>query len=422
MFLGCIADDLTGATDLALMLTSEGLRTVLATVVPPADTDVAHVDAIVIALKSRSIPADAAVAASIDAARGLRALGAERFFFKYCSTFDSTDAGNIGPVAEALLEFVGGGVTIACPAFPRMGRTVYMGHLFVNDALLNESGMKDHPLNPMRDSDLRRVLARQTATTIGSVLFDDVNAGVERISAALVREGKANRQICIIDAITDQNLRDIGTATAELPLITGGSGIAIGLPAAYASLGLVGVLSTPPSMLAAPAGREAILSGSCSQATCQQIEIAESAGIPVFKINVSQLPDGGETLSAICQWAEQQPRTAPILVYSSANSNAVAEIQARVGREAASRMVEELLAATAVGLRERGFSRFIIAGGETSGAVIEALGATTLCIGPEIDPGVPWTRATVGPSVALALKSGNFGSPDFFLKAWKLLS
>jgi uncharacterized protein YgbK (DUF1537 family) len=421
MLLGCIADDLTGATDLSLMLTQEGLRTVQSTGIPSPELDLTSADALVIALKSRSIPAGSAVAMSLEAARRLRALGAQRFLFKYCSTFDSTDAGNIGPVSEALLDFVGGGQTIACPAFPRAGRTIYSGHLFVNGVLLSESPMKDHPLNPMRDSDLRRVLGRQTSLPVGLIAFADVDAGPERIKAALAREAQAGKSISIVDAVTDRHLRDIGAALAHLPLITGGSGIAMGLPAAYLASGLLSSLTPPPTMMTAPSGREAILAGSCSAATRQQVAVALQAGLPGFQIDPRHLADGSQTAADVLDWVDKQSGDRPILVYSSADPEVVRQTQERLGRDAAGAMVEDVIAAVARDLQQRGFARLLVAGGETSGAVVHALNAQALSIGPEIDPGVPWTRTLSGHDMALALKSGNFGTPDFFLKAWKQL-
>ena len=421
MLIGCIADDLTGATDLALTLVKEGLRTVQSTGIPAAGLDLTGVDALVIALKSRSIPAPEAVAQSLAAARCLQDLGARRLLFKYCSTFDSTDEGNIGPVTEALLGLVGG-QTIACPAFPRAGRTIYAGQLFVNGVPLAESPMKDHPLNPMRDSDLRRVLGRQTSLAVGLVGFVDVEAGPEGIRAALARESEAGRSIAIVDALTDRHLRAIGAAVAHLPLITGGSGVAMGLPAAYLAAGLLEELTPPPRMMAAPAGRAAILAGSCSAATRQQIESARAAGLPTFQLDAGRLAEGRQSVDDVLGWADSQPAGRPILVFSSADPEIVRETQDRLGREAAGAMIEAVLAGTARGLRQRGFTRLLVAGGETSGAVVHALGVQSLAIGPEIDPGVPWTRTLDGPDMALALKSGNFGTPDFFLKAWARLS
>ena len=420
MLLGCIADDLTGATDLALTLTREGLRTVQSTGVPSPSLDHRGADALVIALKSRSIPAEGAVELSLRAAHALRAFGARRLLFKYCSTFDSTDAGNIGPVTDALLELVGGD-TIACPAFPRAGRTVYAGQLFVNGVPLSESPMKDHPLNPMHDSDLRRVLGRQSKRAVGLIAFADVEAGPEAIKAALAREANEGRTVAVVDALTDRHLRDIGAALADLPLITGGSGIAMGLPAAYLAAGLVGGLTPPSRVMAAPAGRAAILAGSCSDATRQQVATALTEGVPAFQLDAAALADGRQSAEDALRWVDQQSGEGPILIYSSADPAVVRTTQARLGREAAGSMVEDVIAATALGLRRRGFSRFLVAGGETSGAVVQALGAQALSIGPEIDPGVPWTRTLDGPDMALARKSGNFGAADIFLKAWSQL-
>src|SRR4051812_30414987 len=202
MRLGCVADDLTGATDLALMLAREGLKTIQTIGIPDASVDLSGADAVVVALKSRTIPAKDAVALSLSAAESLKSAGAHHLFFKYCSTFDSTDAGNIGPVAEALLAFTKSNFTLACPAFPANGRTVYQGNLFVNNVPLHESSMKDHPLTPMRDSNLVRVLQRQTKLSVGLVSFEDVDAGVEAVCKAFEREKAAGRQVVIVDALT----------------------------------------------------------------------------------------------------------------------------------------------------------------------------------------------------------------------------
>ncbi|HEY1944041.1 MAG TPA: 3-oxo-tetronate kinase [Roseiarcus sp.] len=421
MLLGCIADDLTGATDLSLMLSREGMRTVQTTGIPPGEIDLDGVDALVIALKSRSIPARQAVSMSLEAARRLRDLGARRFLFKYCSTFDSTDEGNIGPVLEALLEFVGGGQTIACPAFPATGRTIYAGHLFVNGVLLSESPMKDHPLNPMHDSDLSRVLQRQTRRAVGLIGFEDVDGGVEAIGKALKREAAASKAVSIVDALSDRHLRDIGAAVADHALVTGGSGIAIGLPSAYVAKGLLAKLTPPDSAMPAPAGRRAIIAGSCSQATRGQIEVALQRGMAAFHVDVDQLVGGSQTVDSILEWTARQDIGQPFLVYSSADPEVVRAAQQRLGREAAGALVEETLSAVAKGCMDAGVTQFLVAGGETSGAVVQALDAKILSIGPEIDPGVPWTRTLGQPDLALALKSGNFGAPDFFYKAWNFL-
>ena len=421
MLLGCIADDLTGATDLSLTLSKEGLRTVQSTGIPRGDLDLSGVDALVVALKSRSVPAKDAVTASLEAACALRALGAQRLLFKYCSTFDSTDDGNIGPVTEALLGLVGG-QTVACPAFPRAGRTIYAGQLFVNGVPLSESPMRDHPLNPMHDSDLRRVLGRQTKLQVGHVAFEAVDAGSDMIRVALAAEADRGCRIAIVDALTDLHLRAIGAAVADVPLVTGGSGIAMGLPAAYLAAGLLDSLTPAPRVMAAPPGRPAILAGSCSAATRQQVAKAKEAGLPAFQLDAAELAEGRQTVEEVLGWVDSQTGEAPILIFSSADPEAVGKIQARLGRNESGTMIEEVLAQTAQGLQRRGFTRLLVAGGETSGAVVQALGAQALAIGPEIDPGVPWTRTLDGPELALALKSGNFGSPDFFLKAWSYLS
>ncbi len=419
MRLGCIADDLTGATDLALMLSREGLRTVQTIGAPNPTLDLSDADAVVVALKSRTIPPLEAVAQSVAAAEALQEAGAKNFFFKYCSTFDSTDAGNIGPVAEALLAFTDSPFTLACPAFPANGRTIYQGHLFVNGVPLHESNMKDHPLTPMRDSNLVRVLQRQTGLSVGLVRFEDVDAGVAAVRKAFDRESAAGHQIVIVDAITDQHLRTIGLAAADFPLITGGSGVAMGLPEAYR--GKNNAASMKSEHFEAPEGRSAILAGSCSSATRRQVEVAIEQGIPAFRIDPIALASGSLTLRTALDWIAAQNSTRPILIYSSADPDEVQEVQSKLGRMNAGELVETFLADVASTLTKQGFTRLVVAGGETSGAVVGALGIDALKIGPEIDPGVPWTRTLAGPDLALALKSGNFGAPDFFLKAWNLL-
>jgi uncharacterized protein YgbK (DUF1537 family) len=422
MLLGCIADDLTGATDLALMLAREGMRAIQTTGIPRQPIDPSEVDTVIVALKSRSIPAADAIAQSLEAARVLKRMGAQRFLFKYCSTFDSTDEGNIGPVAEALLKELGSDFTIACPAFPATGRTIYMGNLFVNGVPLNESSMKDHPLNPMHDADLRRVLQRQTKLKVGGIYYKDVDAGTDAIAAALHRERESGVKIAIVDVLADRHLREIGPAIADLPLITGGSGIAMGLPAAYLKSGLIPSLTPPPARMPAAAGKRLILAGSCSTATRAQIAHARGAQLPSLKIEPEQIAAGTTSAQTILRWIDGQASDRPVLVYSSDEPEAVRAAQEKFGRERAGRMIEDTLAEVAKESLGRGFTRFLIAGGETSGAVVNALGVDALSIGPEIDPGVPWTRSLSNPDVALALKSGNFGGPDFFTKAWERLA
>ncbi len=417
MRLGCIADDLTGATDLALMLAREGMNTIQTTGVPDPSLDFTSADAVVVALKSRTIPANDAVAQSLAAAAALRAAGARNYFFKYCSTFDSTDQGNIGPVAESLLDFTGGDFTLACPAFPANRRTVYQGYLFVNGVPLHESSMKDHPLTPMRDANLVRVLQRQTRLSVGLVPFEAVAAGQDAIRQAFARQKAEGHRIVIVDAVTDANLRTIGAAAHDLALITGGSGVAMGLPNAYR----ITPAATANKRMPAPPGRRAILAGSCSAATRGQVATAIKAGIQSFHVDPLALASGALTSDAVLDWMARQPPDRPVLVYSSADPDSVSRVQAELGRAQSGELVEKLLADVARALPAHGFAGLIIAGGETAGAVVAALGVKALRIGPEIDPGVPWTRTLDGLDLALALKSGNFGAPDFFIKAWDLL-
>lgn len=419
MLIGAVADDITGATDLCLMLAREGLRTVQVIGLPERH-DLPEADAIVIALKSRSIPAPEAVKMSVAAAHLLRAGGAEQLLFKYCSTFDSTDAGNIGPVAEALLTLSGGELTIACPSFPAAGRTTYRGHLFVGDALLSDSPLKDHPLNPMHDANLVRVLGRQTTLPVGLVTIDTIAQGEAAVRQAFAAQAAAGKRILIVDTLQDGDLRTIGAACSDMPLVTGGSGIALGLAANFVGAGKV-ALRPAQNRMAAPQGRAVVLAGSCSVATRGQIAAAKAAGLPTLGLDVDALLSGLQSAASLADWAIAQPKDSIPLIYSSAEPAALQAIQARLGQHASGALVETTLAEVAKLLRDTGFRRYLIAGGETSGAVVAALGVTTLEIGPEIAPGVPWTRSISGPDLVLALKSGNFGAEDFFLKAWSLL-
>jgi uncharacterized protein YgbK (DUF1537 family) len=421
MLLGAIADDLTGATDLALTLSREGMRTVQTIGIPAPGFDFGDIDALVIALKSRTIPAADAVAISLSAANRLMDAGVEQILFKYCSTFDSTPQGNIGPVAEALLAHLGEGLTIACPAFPTTGRTLYRGHLFVGDMLLSDSPMKDHPLNPMTDPNLVRFLQRQTALPVGLVPLDVVEKGCDAVRAACSAARERGDRIMIVDAINDANLRVIGEALSGMKLVTGGSGIALGLPENFRKAGKLPP-KTASGLFDAPRARSAILAGSCSAATRRQVEVAIAAGTPALQIDPLSVAQKSVTVDDVVEWITASTHAAP-LVYSSAHPDAVKAAQDLLGREKAGALIEDLLAEVAVALCAAGFRRFIIAGGETSGAVVNALGFKALRIGPEIDPGVPWTLSLdPGRTVALALKSGNFGAEDFFLKAWSLLS
>ncbi len=421
MLLGAIADDLTGATDLALTLAREGMRTVQTVGVPPVDFEFAGIDAVVVALKSRTIPAADAVALSRGALVCLSGAGARQIIFKYCSTFDSTPAGNIGPVTEALMDDLGADLAIVCPAFPTNGRTVYRGYLFVGDQLLSESPMKDHPLTPMTDSSLVRLMQAQTRSSVGLVTREVVAKGPAAVRDAFASARSGGHRVVVVDAITDDDLRVIGEAAADLKLVTGGSGIAIGLPENFRRAGLLGE-NTGARRFEAPAGRAVMLAGSCSAATRGQIEAAIATGTPAFRIDPLAIAEGSISPRAVVDWVAASADTVP-LVYSSADPEAVRAAQARLGRERAGELVEHFLADVAAALRERGYSRFLVAGGETSGAVVGALGVSALLIGPEIDPGVPWTHSLGDDRpVALALKSGNFGGVDFFSKAWRVLA
>ena len=421
MLLGCIADDLTGATDLALTLTRAGMRTVQVMGVPAANADLEGFDAVVVALKSRTNPVEEAVAWSLASADALTARGARQLFFKYCSTFDSTKRGNIGPVAESLLARVGAELAIACPAFPANKRTVYLGNLFVGDVSLADSPMKDHPLTPMRDSNLVRVLQAQTKFPVGLVPFSAVDQGPAAIEAAYRVSADAGKRFVVVDAIVDRHLVDMGRAAASHKLITGGSGVAMGLPANFIAQGLMKP-SDGSVKLNAPAGRRLIIAGSCSEATRGQVRAAIAAGIPSLEVDARQVAENRLGAHDLVAWARKQPASAPVLIYSSAEPAKVAAIQKEYGREASGAMMEHVLAEAAKTLRGEGFTQLIVAGGETSGAVVGALGVSAIEIGPEIAPGVPWTLSRDGEPTALALKSGNFGGADFFLSAWRLLS
>jgi 3-dehydrotetronate 4-kinase len=425
VLLGAIADDFTGATDLCNTLVRRGMRTVQLIGVPAPDAEITDAEAIVIALKSRTIPAEEAVEKSLAALAWLRKAGARQILFKYCSTFDSTDAGNIGPVAEALMETLDTDFTLFCPAFPEAGRTIYHGYLFVGDVLLSESGMRDHPLTPMRDPSLVRVLQRQTRGKVGLVPQYDVARGPGAIRDAFASLRQAGFRHAVVDAIEDHDLDAIGEAAADFPLITGGSGIALGLPANFRRQGLLED-SRGADILPAIVGPAAVLSGSCSEATRAQVSYMRERG-PVFTIDPTAAAAAGRNLAEeALAWATPRLGDQPILISATAPPEEVARIQQALGRERAGALVEGILAGIASGLVARGVRRLVVAGGETAGAVVQALGVTGLRIGRQIDPGVPWTVSLparpAAPALALALKSGNFGAPDFFLRAFSVLS
>ena len=409
MLLGCIGDDFTGSSDLGNTLTKGGMRTVQYVGIPARPAG-AEVEAGIVALKSRSIPAAEAVRLSLAALEWLQDQGCSQFIFKYCSTFDSTPEGNIGPVAEALADALGARRVIVCPAFPTTGRTVYGGHLFVGDRLLSESGMESHPLTPMSDPDLRRWLALQTSGTIGHVPARDVLAGPEAIRRRMEEEDAAGHRLIVTDAIQNEDLLALGRAAADLPLVTGGSGITMGLPANFADR-LSGEAGDWPGQ----EGRAAVLSGSCSAAT--RVQVARHDG-PSKEITADALMAREVTAQSTAEWMLAQDGLP--LAYSSADPAAVGTAQERHGREATAQAFEAFFADIARALVAGGVARLIVAGGETSGAVVEALAPSELAIGPEIAPGVPAMRA--GEGLVLALKSGNFGGPDFFAEADRILA
>jgi uncharacterized protein YgbK (DUF1537 family) len=416
--LGCIADDFTGATDLANNLVRGGMRVVQTIGVPNGPLD-NEADAVVVALKSRTVPAADAVAQSLAALRWLQSQGARQIYFKYCSTFDSTAQGNIGPVTEALMDALGTDFTIATPAFPDNGRTVFKGHLFVGDLLLSESGMRDHPLTPMTDANLVRVLQAQCKRKVGLIDYKAVAAGESAVAKRIGELRAEGVSIAVVDALGNEDLLRLAPALRNMPLLTAGSGVAIGLPANF------GIhLSASASQLPRASGAQAVVSGSCSAATLRQVQAFIDAGHPAFAIDPLQLTAGEDVAAQALAWAAVLLSQGPVLVYSTAGAQAVQAVQRRLGAAQAGALVERVLAAIASGLVELGVGQLVVAGGETSGASVQALGIDQLRIGPQIDPGVPWCwgRDGAGRALHLALKSGNFGSDDFFSKAFTMLA
>jgi 3-dehydrotetronate 4-kinase len=412
--LGVIADDFTGATDIAGMLVKGGMRTIQTIGVPEQGAIPDDVDAVVVALKSRSIPSEDAVGQSLSALGALKAAGCVRFFFKYCSTFDSTDAGNIGPVGDALLDALKAPRAIYCPAFPENGRTIFHGYLFVGDVLLSESHMRHHPLTPMTDANLVRVLARQTPHRVGLIAFKQVQAGSASLRMALDTLAADGVRHVVVDAVGDADLTIIGEAVGDDLLVTGGSGVALGLPAAYRRRGLL-PHKADAAALPSVAGAAAVLAGSCSAATLGQIAAFKG---PHLHLDTDAACRGEPVAEAALAWAGPKLGNAPVLLSASDTPEAVRALQAKYGVEKSSQAIERVMAALAKGLVSAGVRRLVVAGGETSGAVVGALDVTALRIGPEIDPGVPWTASIGNKPLLLALKSGNFGAPDFFTKAF----
>lgn len=424
--LGAIADDFTGATDLANNLVRGGMRCLQVIGVPSEAVDLQDIDAVVVALKSRSCPVDEAVADSLAALDWLRQQGARQLFFKYCSTFDSTDQGNIGPVADALLDGLGSLQTVMVPAFPINGRTVYQGHLFVGDRLLNDSGMQHHPLTPMIDADLVRVLARQTPHPVGLASHAVLTQGADATRAHLSALAEQGVRHVICDALDEQDLDVLAEATVLMPLVTGGSGLGQALPAQYRTQGWLASISEP-GRLSPASGSALVLSGSCSRATLAQVaDFLAKHPDGGFALDPLSLADGDKQWEQALAFAlERLSSNVPVLIYASANPEKVKTAQADLGVERAGYLVEEALSQLAVMLVNEGVGRLLVAGGETSGAVVSALGITTLRIGEQIDPGVPWIQAPLAgreAPLSLALKSGNFGGVDFFTRAFEVLA
>ncbi len=429
--LGCIAGDFTGATDLANNLVRSGMRTVQTIGVPTANAGLGETDAIVVALKSRTIaPADA-VAQSLEALHWLQSCGVQQVYFKYCSTFDSTAQGNIGPVTDALLDALHGrdqGFTIVCPAFPENQRTVFKGHLFVGDLLLCDSGMRQHPLTPMTDANLVRVMQAQTRRKVGLVAHEVVARGAAAIRGRFAELQTAGVGVAVVDAVSNADLMLIGQALAGMKLVTAGSGVAIGLPQNWQRDGTLKKIASADSLPAA-SGHCAVVSGSCSPATNAQVQHFLQNGGWAFAIDPLALAESADAndavIAAALAWAQSNLNRGPVLIYATAQPDAVLAVQARLGAARAGDVVERALSQIALGLVQLGVRQLLVAGGETSGAVVQALGIERMTIGPQIDPGVPWTSTSstvcAGEPLHMALKSGNFGSVDFFSKAFAVL-
>jgi uncharacterized protein YgbK (DUF1537 family) len=397
MRLGCVADDYTGASDVATALSRSGLRTALLFGPPGPETDTGAAEVVVVGLKIRTAPAAGAVDAALAARAWLVQRGAERIYFKYCSTFDSTEAGNIGPIADALLTAAGAGLTVVCPAAPEHGRTVYQGHLFVGSRLLADTPMRDHPLTPMRDSSLVRLMERQAEGAVGLLAHDRVSAGPAAVRDGLERLRAEGVRYAVADAVDEDDLRHLGAGARELEVVTGAAGLARHLLAPGE-----GHARDAEPALPAPA---AVLAGSCSAATLEQVERARER-LPAYRLDPRAAPEAGALVAGCLEWVERQTAGEPLLVYSSAPPDERAA--------GAADAVEQAMAALARELVDRGIRRVIVAGGETSAAVLDSIGVTACTLGSEEAVGVPWLFAG---DLALLLKSGNFGDPDLLVRA-----
>ncbi|WEX74622.1 four-carbon acid sugar kinase family protein [Sinorhizobium numidicum] len=423
ILLGSIADDYTGASDLANTLTKNGLATVQTIGIPDPSLALPDVDAVVVSLKIRSVAADEAVDAATKAEEWLRGRGAGHVLYKICSTFDCTDQGNIGPVTEALCQAAGGATVLVTPAFPETGRTVYLGHLFVAGQPLNESPLKDHPLNPMHDANLVRVMARQSRGAVGLIDLATVTAGPSAVKARLDALRAAGVSAAIADAIFERDLETLGEVALQTPVSTGASGLGLGLARALARSGRASSAGAGTTDAMRPVGGlAAIVAGSCSAATLRQLDIAEQS-MPVLRLDPEKLLAGSDEIAAAISWAGERISTGPVVVAASASPEVVSRLQARHGREASGHAIESATATIASELVARGVRRLVVAGGETSGAAVDRLAIPAFLIGPEIAPGVPVLRTIGNPQgdMLLALKSGNFGGDDFFTAALAMM-
>ena len=412
--LGIIADDFTGATDIAGFLAANGIITVQTNGVSSLNLE-ETVETIVVSLKTRSCPSQDAIEESLRALSWLKEQGCTQFYFKYCSTFDSTAHGNIGPVTDALMKALGCDVTIICPALPVNGRTVYKGYLFVNDTLLNESGMRHHPVTPMHDAKLSRLIETQSTGKAYEIHVESVERGSSHIKSHIDEARSNGYSYVIVDALKQKHLDTIASATKNLVLVTGGSGLAESMAksAKKSSLDKERAIAKGKPKLS----KSIILSGSCSQTTNLQVyaykEIAPSIS---FKIDAFS-QDNNRYVADIAAWvvSNMSHHYAP-LVYATKSPEMVEALRVQYPQIDIGKEVEHFFAELSVALYNAGIRNYIIAGGETSGAVAQRLGIEAFLIGPQIDPGVPWVRA-VNKDIHLALKSGNFGSVDFFRKA-----
>lgn len=417
--LGCIADDFTGATDLGLLIKQAGYS-VIQTIGIPDVSELPASDAVVVALKSRTNPADEAVKETIDAYRTLSELGAEQFFFKYCSTFDSTEKGNIGPVADSLLQATGATVAVVCPAFPANGRTVYKGNLFVHDQPLSESPMRNHPLTPMRDSNLLRVLQAQSRSSIALVPLEIVEQGADRLRQCWQLAGGNGKTLMVVDAVNDNHLKIIGEAVLDHPLVTGGSALGAALVQAKITAGAGVAERQNDYSVDMPVGGSVVLAGSCSDATLKQITFARQ-NMPGLKLDIDQIAAGHFDAAKVLDWAQPFLKKTPVLIYASESAAERACRDCEVSNQIIGERIEQAMAELVPALVNAGVRRFVVAGGETSGSVVQSLGVRYLHIADEIDPGVPWTVSNGPLPVGLALKSGNFGGEDFFIKSLSMV-